>query len=108
MIRTDTPAGPLPAAPPRRRAGSQNSSELDTPFRELFEFAPVAYHEIDSSGILRRVNHTECRLLGYTPAEMMGNPVWRFVAPHHPEPCPGNRPPARPGPHIAPLFSRGV
>jgi len=87
MIRTDTPAGPLPAAPPRRRAGSQNSSELDTTFRELFEFAPVAYHEIDSTGILRRVNQTECRMLGYTAAEMIGNPVWQFVAADQQEQC---------------------
>src|SRR5439155_15055063 len=87
LIRTDTPAGPLPAAPPRRRTGSQNSSELDTTFRELFEFAQVAYHEIDSTCILRRVNQTECRMLGYTAAEMIGNPVWQFVAADQQEQC---------------------
>jgi PAS domain S-box-containing protein len=87
MIRTETPSGTLPAAPPRGRVGSQNSSELDTNFRELFEFAPVAYHEIDANGILRRVNQTECRMLGYSAAEMIGKPVWQFVAADQQEQC---------------------
>ncbi len=87
MIRTGTPSGTLPAAPPRGRASSQNPSELDTSFRELFEFAPVAYHEIDAAGILRRVNQTECRMLGYSAAEMIGNPVWQFVAADQQEQC---------------------
>ncbi len=87
MIRTGTPSASLPAAPPRSRVSSQKSSELDTSFRELFEFAPVAYHEIDAAGILRRVNQTECRMLGYTAAEMIGNPVWQFVAADQQELC---------------------
>ena len=74
MIRTGTPSGTLPAAPPRGRVNSRNPSELDTTFRELFEFAPVAYHEIDAAGILRRVNQTECRMLGYSATEMIGRP----------------------------------
>jgi len=87
MMRTGTPSGTLPTAPPRGRVNSQNPSELDTSFRELFEFAPVAYHEIDAAGILRRVNQTECRMLGYSAAEMIGNPVWQFVAADQQEQC---------------------
>jgi PAS domain S-box-containing protein len=87
MMRTGTPSGTLPAAPPRGRVNSKNPSELDTSFRELFEFAPVAYHEIDAAGILRRVNQTECRMLGYSAAEMIGNPVWQFVAADQQEQC---------------------
>ena len=34
-------------------------------FRDLFEEAPVAYHEVDCEGIIRRVNQAECTLLGY-------------------------------------------
>jgi PAS domain S-box-containing protein len=60
---------------------TEESLDLDTPFRELFEFAPVAYHEIDAAGILRRVNQTEYRLLGYSVAEMIGRPVWHFATP---------------------------
>jgi PAS domain S-box-containing protein len=61
--------------------------EIDSPFRELFEFAPVSYHEIDAAGILRRVNQTECRMLGYTSEEMIGRPVWQFVAADQQEQC---------------------
>jgi PAS domain S-box-containing protein len=49
-------------------------------YRELFEEAPVALHEIDVQGRLVRVNRAECALLGYAAAEMLGNPVWQFVA----------------------------
>src|SRR5258708_24975097 len=88
MIRTGTPSGTLPAAPPRGRASSQNPSELDTSFRELFEFAPVAYHEIDAAGIRRRVNQTEYRILGYSAADTIGNPVSQFLAADQQEQCP--------------------
>ena len=77
-------------SPPPVAAGvntPQNSSEIDSPFRELFEFAPVSYHEIDAAGILRRVNQTECRMLGYTCEEMIGRPVWQYVAADQQEQC---------------------
>src|ERR1035438_7338843 len=50
-------------------------------FRALFEDAPVAYHERDTEGIVRRVNRAECQMLGYERAEMLGKPGWSFVAP---------------------------
>lgn len=49
-------------------------------FRALFNDAPIAYHEIDVNGIIRRVNRAECRLLERTRREMIGRPVWDFVA----------------------------
>jgi PAS domain S-box-containing protein len=49
-------------------------------FRELFEDAPVAYHEIDRDGIITRVNQCECEMLGYSPEEMLGRQVWEFTA----------------------------
>ncbi|HKW99498.1 MAG TPA: ATP-binding protein [Bryobacteraceae bacterium] len=55
-------------------------TEIESSFRELFELAPVAYHEIDASGILRRVNQAECRMLRFAPEEMIGKPVWEFVS----------------------------
>jgi PAS domain S-box-containing protein len=87
MIPTSTPSGSPPSAPERNLLRSEKALELDTPFRELFEFAPVAYHEIDGDGLLRRVNQTECRMLGYTSAEMVGKPVWQFVASDQQEQC---------------------
>ncbi|HWB95284.1 MAG TPA: PAS domain S-box protein, partial [Bryobacteraceae bacterium] len=50
-------------------------------FRSLFEGAPVAYQEIDSEGVIRRVNEAECRLLGYSAGELLGRPVWELVVP---------------------------
>lgn len=40
----------------------------------------MAYHELDASGIVRRINRVECDLLGYTAAEMLGRPIWEFMA----------------------------
>jgi hypothetical protein len=44
------------------------SLELDAPFRELSQYAPVAYHKIDATGSVRRVNQTEYRRLGVPQA----------------------------------------
>ena len=49
-------------------------------FRQLFNDAPVAYHEIDTNGIVRKVNREECRLLGRTKDEIIGHAIWDFVA----------------------------
>ncbi len=48
-------------------------------FQELFETAPVGYHELDDQGRFVRVNRTELAMLGYTASEMLGRPVWDFV-----------------------------
>src|SRR5579864_2651997 len=74
------PAGTIPLVSRPDLLVTEKSLELDASFRESFEFAPVAYHEIDATGTLRRVNQTECRLLGYQDAEMIGKPVWQFAA----------------------------
>ena len=47
-------------------------------FRELFDDAPVAYHELDTEGRMIRVNKTELALLGYSEEEMVGHHVWEF------------------------------
>src|SRR5205807_5368381 len=49
-------------------------------FRTLFEEAPIAYHEIDRAGVVRRVNRAECDLLGLMPDEILNRPIWDFVA----------------------------
>ncbi len=58
---------------------------LENEYRSLFEEAPVAYHEIDTSGIVTRVNLAECALLGCRAGEMLGRPVWDLVAPEERE-----------------------
>ncbi len=49
-------------------------------FRALFEEAPLAYHEIDARGVVVRVNRAECDLLGFESHQMLGRPIWDFVA----------------------------
>jgi PAS domain S-box-containing protein len=48
-------------------------------FRELFDNAPVGYHELDATGTITNVNLTELQMLGFTLEEMVGRPVWEFV-----------------------------
>jgi len=50
-------------------------------FRSLFEEAPVSYHEIDTEGIVRRVNRAERELLGLEAEAIIGRHVWDFVSP---------------------------
>lgn len=56
--------------------------ESERRFRELFDDAPVGYHELDSEGRIVRVNRTELNLLGYSAEEMLGHYVWEFVKDH--------------------------
>lgn len=63
-----------------RKRALEALAESEERFRTLFDDAPVAYHEIDSQGIVRRVNRAECHLLGYQPSEILGKYVWEFVA----------------------------
>jgi two-component system sensor histidine kinase/response regulator len=51
----------------------------ETKFKNLFDDAPVAYHELDRDGRITRINHTELQLLGYTAEEMEGRPIWEFI-----------------------------
>ncbi len=48
--------------------------------RALFKDAPIASHEIDCEGVIRRVNPAECALLGYRVDEIIGKHVWDLVS----------------------------
>jgi PAS domain S-box-containing protein len=48
-------------------------------FQELFDGAPIGYHELDTSGRIIRVNRTEAAMLGYSVEEMLGRVVCDFV-----------------------------
>jgi PAS domain S-box-containing protein len=50
-------------------------------FRGLYDEAPVGYHEIDNEGRIVSINRTECEMLGYAREELIGRPVFDFVAP---------------------------
>jgi PAS domain S-box-containing protein len=55
--------------------------ESERRFRDLFEQGPVAYHELDQEGIVRRVNRAECELLGVEAGAMLGRPIFEFILP---------------------------
>jgi PAS domain S-box-containing protein len=80
MIRGHSESGALLPNAATKSRPDRNSIEIDAPFRDLFELAPVAYHEIDAAGILRRVNQAECRILQFSREEMIGRPIWEFVS----------------------------
>jgi PAS domain S-box-containing protein len=54
--------------------------ERESRFVELFDNAPIGYHELDTQGRIVRVNRTELEMLGYTAEEMLGRPIWEFSA----------------------------
>src|SRR5262249_33881014 len=58
----------------------QELLESEERFRQLFEEAPVACHEIDRDGVVRRLNRAECALLGFEYSDIIGKPIWNFVA----------------------------
>jgi PAS domain S-box-containing protein len=53
--------------------------ESESKFRDLFDDAPMAYHELDRDGRITRINHAGERLLGYKAEELVGRPVWELV-----------------------------
>ena len=61
----------------RRAERALQESELH--FRELFDEAPVAYHELDLDHRITRVNATELSMLGYRLEEMVGRLVTDFI-----------------------------
>jgi len=55
--------------------------ENERRYRELWDNAPVAYHTLNTKGIITSVNKTEAAMLGYTAAEMVGRSIFSFVVP---------------------------
>jgi len=52
--------------------------ESEDKFRDLYDHAPVGYHEYDAEGRITNVNRTDLEMLGYTREEMVGQPMWKF------------------------------
>lgn len=63
----------------KQKQAERALQESEAQFRDLFDDAPVAYHELDTENRLTRVNETELAMLGYTAEEMVGRPVWDFI-----------------------------
>ena len=52
--------------------------ESEKKYQQIYDEAPVGYHELDTKGRFTRVNRTELQMLGYSVGEMLGKPVWDF------------------------------
>ena len=61
-----------------RKLAEEALQRSEEAFRELYDNAPVGYHEYDSKGRVTRVNRTYLEMLGYTAEEMIGHPLWKF------------------------------
>jgi PAS domain S-box-containing protein len=63
-----------------RKRAEEALRKSEERFRELYDSAPVGYHELDTDGRITQVNRTEQEMLGYTVQEMLGQHVWKFIA----------------------------
>ena len=63
----------------RQKQTEAELHENENIFKELFDKAPIGYHELDSQGRITRINHTELDMFSYTEDEMVGQYVWKFV-----------------------------
>jgi two-component system cell cycle sensor histidine kinase/response regulator CckA len=52
--------------------------ESERKFRDLYDNAPLGYHEYNLQGQITKVNQTDLEMLGYTAEEMIGQPIWKF------------------------------
>jgi len=59
----------------------QEIKKSEERYRELWDNAPVAYHVLDTKGIIRKVNKTEAKMLGYPPELMIGKSIFEFILP---------------------------
>ncbi len=63
-----------------RQSLEQKLRDSERHFQSWFHDAPVACHEVDRDGLLLSVNQAECELFGFSAEEMIGRPVWDFMA----------------------------
>ncbi len=79
--RAVAPEAPESLAFLDRHILEQRLRDSERHFRSWFEDAPIACHEVDRNGVVLCVNQAECDLFGFRPEEMVGRPIWDFMAP---------------------------
>jgi len=50
-------------------------------FTGLWDNAPVAYHRLNTKGVIVDANETEAKMLGYKKQDMIGKPIFNFILP---------------------------
>jgi PAS domain S-box-containing protein len=63
-----------------RKRAEESLRRSQQEFKDMFDNAPVGFHEIDAEGRLVRINNTELRMLGYSAGELLGQFVWKISA----------------------------
>ena len=61
-----------------RRRAEEALRKSEERFRDLYDSAPVGYHEYDTEGRITNVNRTDLEMLGYSQEEMIGQYIWKF------------------------------
>jgi two-component system cell cycle sensor histidine kinase/response regulator CckA len=61
-----------------RKQAEEALRESETKFRDLYDNAPLGYHEYDAEGRITNVNRTDLEMLGYTREELIGQPIWKL------------------------------
>lgn len=62
-----------------RKRAEEALRESEERYRDLYDKAPVGYHEMDNQGRITRINRQESLMLGYSAEEMLGQPIWNFI-----------------------------
>jgi PAS domain S-box-containing protein len=63
-----------------RKLGELALQKSREEFKELFDSAPIGYHELDAQGRIVRVNQTELKMLGRRAGDLTGQFVWSISA----------------------------
>jgi PAS domain S-box-containing protein len=62
-----------------KKRAEREVQKSNAEFKDLFDNAPIGYHEIDIEGRITRMNKTELDMLGYTFDEINGKYIWDLV-----------------------------
>jgi PAS domain S-box-containing protein len=62
-----------------RKLYEESLIKTEKEYRDLYNNAPIGYHELNKDGIVIKVNQTEADLLGYTKDEIIGTPIFKYV-----------------------------
>jgi len=63
----------------RVRALEAALQEKEKKLQEIYDEAPIGYHELNERGEIISMNRTELNMLGYSFGEVFGQPIWKFV-----------------------------
>jgi len=62
-----------------REKAEQALRQREQKYRELYDLAPIGYHEIDSACAIVQVNQAETEMLGYSKDELIGRSVLELI-----------------------------